>query len=220
MTSPYRAVLGPAFDELHPRLRAYFDGIPAGSTGRGRGVFDTVGTPRRWLRPLLAPLARAGVMFPVWERDVPFTVENVPVRRRDGSPAVRAVRVFELRGRPREMRDEIGVDRGRLVDRLGSPVRVEAWFRARVEEGALRLTSTRVALRLGRRRLLIPRAIAPAVVLTERFDEAADRQRVSITVTLPLLGRLYEYAGAFRYRVDEPVAIVSSLIHARGRRVA
>ncbi|KQR54568.1 hypothetical protein ASF88_07285 [Leifsonia sp. Leaf336] len=201
MTSPYRAVLGPAFDELHPRLRAYFDAIPSGSTGRGRGVFDTVGTPRRWLWPVLALFAPAHVMFPVWQRDVPFTVENVPVVSADGGPAVRAVRRFELRGRTLEMRDEIGVEGALVVDRLGSPAVVEAWFAARVTDGALRLVSRRVAVRVGRRRLTIPRRLAPVVALTERYDDAREAQVVSIVVRVPLIGRVYQYAGAFRYGI-------------------
>lgn len=204
MTSPYRAVLGPAFDELHPRLRAYFDAIPAGSSGAGRGVFDTVGTPRRWLWPMLAAFGRAHVMFPVWQHGVPFTVENVPVRSADGSPAVRAVRRFELRGRAREMRDEIGVDGGLLVDRLGSPALVEAWFSAQVADGALRLVSRRVAVRLGRLRIGIPRVLAPVVALTERYDDERDAQAVSIVVRAPLLGRVYQYAGTFRYGITGP----------------
>ena len=201
MTSPYRAVLGPAFEELHPRLRAYFDAIPPGSTGSGRGVFDTVGTPRRWLWPALAVFARAHVMFPVWECAVPFTVENLPAVSADGGPAVRAVRRFELRGRVLEMRDEIGVDGWMIVDRLGSPVLAEASFSARVIDGGLRLTSRRVALRIGGVRVAIPRAVAPVVALTERYDDERDAQAVSIVVRVPLIGRVYQYAGTFRYQV-------------------
>ncbi|WP_348787881.1 DUF4166 domain-containing protein [Leifsonia sp. NPDC080035] len=201
MTSPYRVVLGPAFDLLHPSLRAYFDAIPSGSTGRGRGVFDTVGTPRRWLWPVLALFARPGVLFPVWQHEVPFTVRNAPAVAADGSPAVRAERTFELRGRPRIMRDEIGVEDGMLVDRLGAPVRAEAVFAARVLDGALRLTSTSVAIRIGRLRIPVPRVLAPVIVLTERWDEARDCQRISIAVGHRLLGRLYQYAGTFRYDI-------------------
>lgn len=203
MSSPYRAVLGPAFDELDPALRAYFDGIPSGAAGRGRGVFDTVGTPRRWLWPVLALFARAGVLFPVWQRDVPFSVENIPLLRADGSPAVRAERVFELRGRRRVMRDEIGVEDGMLIDRLGDPVRAEAHFRARVQSGGLRLTSTRVALRFGRLRVPLPRFAAPVIVLTERTAAGGAGQSVSIVVAHPLLGRLYQYAGTFRYSIEQ-----------------
>lgn len=199
-TSPYRAALGAAFDDLHPRLQAYFDALPVGAVGRGSGVFDRVGTPRRWLWPVLGVLARSHVMFPVWERAVPFTVENRPVVAGD-APAVAAVRIFHLRGRPTAMIDEIRVEDGAIVDRLGVPTRVEARFSARVRDGGLRLRSNAVWLLVGRARLRIPRFVAPVVVLTERWDEQNERQLVSIAVTAPGIGRIYQYSGRFRYEI-------------------
>jgi hypothetical protein len=142
------------------------------------------------------------VIFPVWERDVPFTVENRSVTRADGSPAVAAVREFQLSGGPRRMVDEIGVSSGALDDRLGRPVRAVALFGARILEGALHLRSERVTIVVGRLGVRLPRAVAPLIVLTERFDEAENRQRVAITVTMPIVGRVYQYAGWFRYEVD------------------
>ena len=87
--SPWRAALGEDFARLHPRLLAYFSAIPAGRVGRGTGTFDRVGTSRRWLWPVLRVLERRRILFPVWERDVAFTVEN----RADHS-GVSAVRTF------------------------------------------------------------------------------------------------------------------------------
>lgn len=201
MTSPYRAALGPAFDELHPRLQTYFDAIPAGAVGRGAGEFDTLGTPRRWLWPVLALFAPAHVMFPVWQRRVAFTVENRPVLSSDGTPAVAAERVFALRGREVTMVDRIGLEGGSLVDRLGSPVRTVARFAASVRDGGLRLRSTAVWVVVAGRRLRIPRPLAPVVVLTERWDDQAERQAVSITVTAPVIGRIYQYGGRFQYGI-------------------
>ena len=37
---------------------------------------------------------------------------------------------------------------------------------------------------------------------TERFDDEAEVQSVSIVVGHPLLGRLYQYAGTFTYEVS------------------
>ena len=46
------------------------------------GTFDRVGTPRRWLWPVLRVLQRRRILFPVWEHDVPFTIENARTRER------------------------------------------------------------------------------------------------------------------------------------------
>ncbi|TCL88245.1 uncharacterized protein DUF4166 [Curtobacterium sp. PhB142] len=197
---------------LHPRLSAYFGAVPPGHVGRGEGVFDVVGTPRRWLWPLLAWFARDSVMFPVWERDVPFTVENRPahVRRgragREAHPAVRAHRTFRFRSGSRTMVDAITAEPDGLVDHLGRHGRVSARLRAEVDAhgpdaGALRLVSTRVTFRAMGREVRLPALIAPRVTLMERFDDEADLQRVSLVLSAPVLGTLYRYEGAFRYEI-------------------
>jgi hypothetical protein len=198
---------------LHPRLSTYFGAIPPGHVGRGEGVFDVVGTPRRWLWPVLAVFARDSVMFPVWERDVPFTVENRPARVRRGSgpslearPAVRAHRTFRFPSGARTMVDAITAEPGGLVDHLGRRGRVSALLRTEVDAdgpdaGALRLVSTRVTFRALGREVRLPALIAPRVLLTERFDDEADLQRVSLVLTAPVLGTLYRYEGAFRYEI-------------------
>ena len=153
--SPYELSTPPdVLARLHPRLSTYFGAIPPGHVGRGEGVFDVVGTPRRWLWPVLAWFARDAVMFPVWERDVPFTVENRPARVgrgqavQEGRVAVRAHRTFRFRSGTRTMVDAITAGPDGLVDHLGRRGRVSALLRAEVDAqgpdaGALRLVRTR-----------------------------------------------------------------------------
>jgi len=70
-----------------------------------------------------------------------------------------------------------------------------------VIDGGLRLTSTSVVVLLGRMRIRVPARVAPRVTLTERFDDDRDVQLVSIALHQPLIGKVYEYAGSFRYSV-------------------
>ncbi|MDP4334252.1 DUF4166 domain-containing protein [Curtobacterium sp. A7_M15] len=197
---------------LHPRLSTYFGPIPPGHVGRGEGVFDVVGTPRRWLWPVLAWFARDAVLFPVWERHVPFTVENRPARVgrgpvvQEAQIAVRAHRTFRFRSGSRTMVDAITAGPEGLVDHLGRRGRVSALLRAEVDAhgpdaGALRLVSTRVSFRALGRELRLPERIAPRVTLVERFDDEADVQRVSLVLSAPVVGTLYRYEGAFRYEI-------------------
>jgi hypothetical protein len=194
--SPYERVLGPAAERLHPRLRAYFAEIPPGSVGIGRGVFDTVGTPRRWLHPVVRAVG-GGALFPVWATDVPFTVVN----RAEGD-VVHAVRRVRVGTEVLTMRDATSASRAGIVDRIGVPTRLTAAFFTEVgADGELLLTSHRVHVTLAGLGLRLPGWIAPRIRLVERFDEAAGRQRVAITVDAPVLGRIYEYGGTFAYRV-------------------
>lgn len=199
--SPYEAALGGVPAGLHPRLRSYFAAIPAGHRGVGEGAFTRVGTPRRWLWPALSLFSREGVLFPVWERNVPFTVVNRPAVDEAGRIAVAAVRTFRFGSGTRRMVDAITADPTGLVDYLGVHRRLEARLAAQVVDGAMHLTSTGVALRVAGRRIRLPSALAPRVALVESFDDSTDSQHVEVTVDLPFLGRLYEYGGSFRYAI-------------------
>lgn len=193
MTSPWQLALGARLQQLDPALATYFSTIPVGSVGRGSGTFERVGTPRKWLWPLFAVLGRAAIAFPVWERDVPFEVVNVP-----GDAAVRATIAFGFRRGERVMRHEIRMTSRGLVDALGTKGRFEAVLLPEPVNGRLELRSTGVHGRIGGVRIPIP--FAPRIHLVERRD--GDRQRVEFSMTAPLLGPIYSYAGTFAYRIE------------------
>ena len=193
MTSPWTLALGSRLGDLDPALAVYFSTIPPGSVGHGTGTFDRVGTPRRWLWPVLALLGRGGIAFPVWEHDVPFQVENRP-----GAAAITATLRFRFRSGERVMRHEMRLGTRGLVDVLGNRGLLEADLVPEVVDGRLEVRSTALRLRLGRLRVPVP--LAPRLHLVESRD--GDRQRVSVTLTAPVGGRLYEYAGAFEYRIE------------------
>jgi hypothetical protein len=195
--SPWERALGARHGDLHPQLRDYFTAIPIGHVGRGSGVFSAVGTPRRWLWPVLALLARDGVAFPVWELDVPFTVEN----RLTALGTVRSRRTFRFPSGDQVMEDEIGVTQRGLVDRLGYRASVVTRLTATVEDSALHLTSTAVTLRLGPLRLPLG-PLSPVVHLTETAHEDGG-QRITLRIHAPVIGRIYEYSGTFRYAIEE-----------------
>ena len=197
--SPYARALGERIDDLHPRLRGYFSAVPEGAVGVGEGVFQHVGTPRRRLWQLLRLLERRGAVAAGWEHDVPFRVENRTI-------ASRAIgeRTFHFPRGTWVMRDAVALTpHGRVVDELGEPGLLRVCFDVEVRDGALRLTSRAVGLRLGRLRVRVPRPVAPIVRLSESFDDAADRQCIELTVDAPLLGRIYEYRGDFTYRIEQ-----------------
>lgn len=193
--SPWQRALGPLMADLDPGLRAYFGAIPEGYVGRGNGVFEVVGTPKRWLWPAYSLLALDGIVFPVWEHTVKFRVTNRPT----GRGTVRATRVFAFPGGDRTMTDEIGITGAGLTDRLGRRGLVSARFEADVVGGRLVLTSTGADLRLGPVRVPLG-ILAPRVTLVERTEGSS--QHVSLRMALPLIGTIYEYSGSFRYALE------------------
>jgi Domain of unknown function (DUF4166) len=192
--NPWAQSLGERAHDLHPRLRDYFSEIPSGSVGRGAGTFSRVGSTKWWLRPVLAVLAWDGIVFAVWETDVPFSIEN-----RSAQGGVLAERSFHFEKSTRVMTDAISYIGGTLVDRLGRHGRVVVTLHADVVDRALVVRSSRVSV-LGVR---VPRFMSPRVHLVERFDDADELQHVSLTLTSPAVGRIYEYEGYFSYAIHE-----------------
>ncbi|MFD6701033.1 MULTISPECIES: DUF4166 domain-containing protein [unclassified Microbacterium] len=200
--SPYATALGDGLGELHPHLRAYLQPIPPGRVGVGHGVFERVGCRSGAVRVLLGPvlrvLQRRGAVYAGWAEDVPFTIRN-----RDGEGRS-AERTLHLTGGDWTMRDRVrSLPRGRVADRLGQRGVLAAVFDVTASGGALELRSTRVGVRLGRRGIRFPRCLAPRIRLIESADTDLGGQRVALTVDVPLLGRIHEYAGTFRYDIEE-----------------
>ena len=191
--SVWQRALGDRVSELSPGLRDYFSLVPAGRVGRGTGVYEVAGSRHRWLRPLLSYLAWRRILFPEYERDVPFTVTNTPTP--DGT--LRGRRTFTFAQTERVMLDEMRIVDGELHDFLGRRGGLEVALELSVKNGALAMTSRRVWVHLGRLRVPLPRVAT--LSLTEQ--SVATGQRVDVTLSSPVLGEWFVYRGTFTYEI-------------------
>jgi len=191
--SIYQAVLGDHFHDLDPRLRAYFGAIPPDAVGVGEGEFEVAGAPVAALRPVFAVWAWRRVLFPEFERDVPFSVRNTS--EADGS--LRAIRIFRFRRRVRVMQDRMHLADGAIIDRLGRHGGLEVRLRADVVDSGLRLRSDRLAWRVTGVRIPLPRIAG--VVVDERIRDGV--QRVDAAVSVRGIGVVFRYRGTFAYEL-------------------
>ncbi len=195
--SPYAAALGDRRNRLAAPLQRYFDTIPDGYVGRGEGVFHVVGTPRKWLWPLLRPLQRSAVVPAGFWLDVPFTVVNRTIGERG-----MGVRTFHLPNGDFTMTDIVARSGVGTADAIGTPARVSARFDLDVRDEKLLITSRRIGLRIGRLRLGTPPWFPARIRIVEYAE--GDGHGMSFTLDLPLIGRVYEYRGSFRsYRIEK-----------------
>lgn len=194
--TPWASALGWRIDQLPPALAEYFRGVPYGSHGLGEGVFERVGSPRVWLWPLLALLGRWNVAWPVWEKEVRFTIVNVPTPHGQIS-----VRRFHFDSGDRTMTDRIVWTSRGLRQRMGAGERMVSELFVQPDGDELLITSGRVGVELAGLRFTLPPSWAPRITVRERaLDDG--RQHVDLAIDLPIVGRLYEYAGAFTYSVE------------------
>lgn len=194
--SVYQRALGADFSALDPRLQKYFGPIPRGWVGHGSGVYSVAGSRYRLLRPALALFAWRHTLFPEFGRNVPFAITNTPGT--DGS--LSAVRTFRFSHRTRVMEDTMTVLNGEIHDRLGKRRGLDVTIQLSVAAGGLRMTSTGLAIHLGRIRIPLP----PAATMT--LDERTDptdptRQHVDVRITTPILREVFRYIGTFTYQL-------------------
>ena len=199
--SVYRVLLGDRADRLQPRLSDYIDGAARGDAGVGRGEYEFAGPSKAWLAPLFTLAARANALFGERGENVGLTVVNVPHVDGRGRVCLSSTRSFAFPGVTRAMEDTMLAGRdGLLHDFLGRRRFLEVSLRLGVSpQGWLRMRSVGTWIWFGRLRVPLPRILSARVDLTERWDSATANQRVEVTLTHPVLGRVFEYRGRFTY---------------------
>ena len=193
--SPFAAALGPCAAELPRVFREQFL-LSAGRVAL-EGKVQRVWRRHRWLRPLFSALARADILFPETGSEIPAVLVIEPcaaghswcrgfrfgrIRRFDATLAfdARADRVVELFG-PRGF---LGVV---WEVRFCPPRRIEVW-------------STEALLRVGGRRIPLPRWLCVEGRAVEVATATGDGLRIELVVSHAWLGPVFGYDGEFRLR--------------------
>jgi len=175
MSDPlYQQLLGPAWAELSPSVRGAH---AVESQLESAGSFDITHF-QGWLA------RRAGMPPP--GRSVPTNLRII--RRGDKEEWSRTFGQFPLNS-IQYARD------GLLGERFG---RMEFWCKLEVRDGGICFLQRRAAICFGRRSLPLPVWVSPQVVGTEMPGRTADETRVCVSVSLRLIGKIFEYQGLMK----------------------
>lgn len=201
--SVFLAALGSDAVRLRPEVLAYVSGPADGDDrGEGSGVFDVAGSPWGRLTLLLRPITGPGLLVTRLERGVPFDVVNRPVPNGSATPALAATRTFHFRSQSETFVDLLlpGAEPGTVVDVLGRRGRVEILLECAVTpEGNLSLRSRACRLRLGRKRIRLPRFLGVEVSVEDGYDPRRERRTINAEVRNPIVGIVMRYRGWFQY---------------------
>jgi hypothetical protein len=202
MISVFQRALGADFDRLHPQVRRRF-GVSAesGTACVGVGVMDEVWHGKGIVVPFLRIGATRNILFPESGTDIPFTMEYYAYRDSYGREVVRFVRTFDVsRGRRRRFEGTITYSERRagLVDYLGTRQQLAVDLHPTVDEdGAMVMTSGRQRFRAG---ISVPTVLTGHARIHEWYDEHAERLRIQVTVTNPIVGPVFGYRGSYTAR--------------------
>jgi hypothetical protein len=197
MPSIFQRALGPDFARLHPELQRRFGvGLDSGEACIGEGVMHRVWNAGLAVRPFLSLGSLRNILVTDTGRDVPFRIENYPYTDSYGRETVTFVRTFPLsRFDATMIYDEAGA---RVVDYLGTHQHLATPLALSVDErGGLVIRSGPQRLLEGPLAVRIPAAATGTALVTEQYDDRAGRFRIAVTVSNPLLGRIFGYWGSF-----------------------
>ena len=202
----FLAALGDDAARLHPRILAQMREDPP--VDRALGVFAVAGSRQGLLALLAMPLVGPRLLVTRFGRDVPFTLTEESRSDDEGRPLLESSREFRFRGSTQRVDDRL-VATGRpreLRNSLGAWGRVELVLDCSVTaDGALRLESRQVAVRLGRRRVVLRGPLRIEVTVEDGWDDRQARRTIAMRTRSPLTGTVMEYRGWYRLE-QEPDA--------------
>ena len=192
-------VLGEQAGLLDPELRAQLR--EGARPGGADGVFDVAGSRLRLLSALARPFVGPGLIITRFQRDVPFSMQEIPERTPTGEQSLVTRREFRFAGGSQRVVDRIVATGrpGELRSALGERGRIEVLMLCSVTpEGRLRMRSYRVLVRLGPARVPLAGSLGVRVDVEDGWDEALQCRTIDMRARSPLLGVVLEYRGRYR----------------------
>lgn len=148
------------------------------------------------VRPFLSLGRHRNILVGDTGRDLPFRIENYPYADSLGRETVTFVRTF-----PRDRFDATMVyddTRAQVMDYLGTHQHIAVPLALSVDDrGGLVIRSGRQRLLEGPLAVRLPAAATGTAVVSEHFDDRAGRFTIAVTVSNPVLGRIFGYWGSF-----------------------
>jgi hypothetical protein len=129
---------------------------------------------------------------------VPFVIENFPYRDPFGRETVTFVREYRVRARPSRFDATMILDRGRVIDYLGTHQHLAVDLDLDVDDdGALILHSGAQRFYEGPVGFRFPMMFSGTARLRESFDDEGGVFRISLEVRNRVFGFLFGYEGEF-----------------------
>lgn len=200
MTSIYQEVLGPQFEQLHPKIQQRFGFCSAdGLASIGTGIMEKVWHGRFYTLPFLYVGTWRRIMFPERGVNIPFTISNYAYRDSFDRETVTWVRNFHT-GHPRRFDAYMiySQQRGKVVDYLGTHQHLAVDINLSVDErGGLKIRSGEQRFYEGPIAFRFPLIFSGIADVCEWYDEAIDKFRIEVCVTNRTWGPLFGYCGTF-----------------------
>lgn len=199
MTSIFEEALGPDFDRLHPQMKRRLRvGLGSSEACVGHGTMSSISRGPWWTVPFLQVGRLRNILIPDTGTDVPFVIENYPYLDPLGRETVTFVREYSIGRKRRRFDATMILDKGRIVDYLGTHQHLAVDLDLRVDErGGLILTSDAQRFYAGPLGFRFPMLFSGRARLAEYFDDVDERFHIDLEVRNHRFGFLFGYRGTF-----------------------
>ncbi len=201
MTSIYKQALGEEFEKLHPRIRERFEfNSDSGIASVGRGIMDSIWYSKRAMLPLQLGTMRH-IMFPQGGKQIPFTIENYAYQDCFGRETVTWIRQFQFPNKKRHFDATMiySKQHERIVDYLGTKQHLAVDLEiSAATNGGLRIRSGEQRFYEHWLQFRFPTLLTGVADVCEWYDDESEKFKISVEVTNPLLGKVFEYQGSFQ----------------------
>jgi len=198
--SIYKKVLVQQFDQLHPMLQKRYE-FTTGAPLKATGIMKFIKGGPKVLYPLFWLGTKCKLLFPEHGVNIPFKITNTPKIGPNGEEQIHWERIFYFGKKRRYFNALMSFDSERNVikDYLGEPSYLYSDLVFHVStDGALKITSKKQRLVLGKVEIPLPKLFQGLATVTEKYCEEKGVYQITVDVRNPLIGQLFAYKGEFK----------------------
>ncbi|WP_349408618.1 DUF4166 domain-containing protein [Pseudalkalibacillus sp. SCS-8] len=205
MHSFYEDVLGPTFQQLHPKIQQKFSLSSADNQSiHCKGVMDEM-SGATWFMPAVKKFGlERNLIFPERGENVPFDLEIYAFKDPKRRETLSWIRIFHFKQTKRRFDSTmVYSDKyGEIMDYLGNVQATPVGIDLKVTEtGGLILSTDKQYVYVGGKRLSIPSKAVVKGIVHEEYDDTEDHYKVDITVQNAVFGTVFRYKGTFHMEV-------------------
>jgi hypothetical protein len=200
ISSPFSPILGAYIGRLPPVFEKQFLPSPGSSQPvRLVGKMEHIWHRPAWLWPFFWLLAQVDIVFPETGSDIDALLSVTAGRDSHGQPYLKWNRLFRFKVH-RYFNATMLYDRRlkKVIERMGPLGLLDMVWNVRFSPpDTIHISTAGCILRIGRRRLWLPRLLCLDVTAVERALDSDNGISIFLTVAHPLLGSIFGYDGVF-----------------------
>lgn len=198
--SAYRRQMGVEYEKLHPEIQKRFDFSTSNNIAFiGKGTMENIWNGNKLAVAILKILSKTNILFPKIGQDIKYEIHNYPYLDIFNREVHSMNRVFYFSDREQRFDGTATYSETKqhIVEYLGLDHRMVFEMGLKAEDGAIRFTSGRQFVFIGRLKIPVPSLLRGDIDLLEWYDDTKQCFYLDLKVKSKLFGPLFGFTGWF-----------------------